>query len=267
MDGVSKTTDGVVKPAVSVPKKKKKVKLQTRDEVESQLKKLDETEARLVKEANKTQSELSRLKENYEKEHLEGRSARRSALDKVKGSDKSALDSVQQVKSDVHIQKVIGSTKKYLADLQGEIKVGRIQKDRLNKELQDISRVELAEEVAELAEGFFKDAASLDAGYKAFFAKAAELRATGQGWDKIIDRMVTPFIKVCIDSTIPNSPTLVDFLVLVQNVAGPYAADNPMCREYADMQHPPHSHLRAVRPNFGVNEKGHLTDGGIKMET
>jgi hypothetical protein len=165
----------------------------------------------------------------------------------------------------VHIQKVIASTKKYLADLQGEIKVGRIQKDRLNKELQDIARVELAEEVAELAEGFFKDAASLDGNYKAFFAKAAELRATGQGWDKIIDKMVVPFIKVCIDSTIPNSPTLIDFLVQVQSVAGPYANDNPMCRDYADQQHPPHSHLRAVRDHFGVDERGGLTTGGIKV--
>jgi hypothetical protein len=267
MDGYRSTLDSVVKPGVSKPKKKQKVKPQTRKEVEGQLKKLDETEGRLTKEAAKTQAELSRLQENYEKEHVEGQSARRSALDTVKDTDKSALDSVQQVKSDVHIQKVIGSTKKYLGDLQGEIKLGRMKKDRLNKELKDISRVELAEEVAELAKTFFVDAANLDAQYKAFESKAAELRATGAGWDKIIDKMVKPFIKVCIDSTIPNSPTLIDFLVQVQSVSGPYAADNPMSRDYADMQHPPHKHLRLQRDNYGVNERGHMADGGVKMGT
>jgi len=141
--GVKTTLDAEVpQPVVQPPRKRKqKVKPQTREEVESQLKKLDEAEGRLTKEANKTQAELSRLQENYEQEHIEGKSARRSALDKVKTSEKSGLDSVQQVKSDVHIQKVIGSTKKYLGDLTTEIKVGRLQRDRLNKELRDISRV------------------------------------------------------------------------------------------------------------------------------
>lgn len=266
-DGVSKTTDGVVKPARAAPKKKKKWEPipRTRKDVESELSKLDQTETRLTKEANKTRGELARLEENYQQEHIEGRSSRKAAVDAVKDKGKSGLDTVQQVHSDVQIRKTIDTTKRYLGDLNSEIKVGRHQRDRLNKELQNIARVELAQEVADLADGFFKDAADLDAQYKEFEAKAAELRATGAGWDKIIDRMVTPFIKICIDSTIPNSPTLIDFLVLVQSVAGPYAKDNPMCRDYADQQRPPHKHLRLARGHFGVNPEGQLTDGGVEI--
>jgi len=58
---------------------------------------------------------------------------------------------------------------------------------------------------------------------------------------------------------------LIDFLVQVQSVSGPYLGDNPMAREYSEMQHPPHKHLRAVRDHYGVNPRGQLTDGGVKV--
>jgi len=81
----------------------------------------------------------------------------------------------------------------------------------------------------------------------------------------VIDKMVNPFIKNSIDTTIANCKDRIDFVVQAQGVGGPYAQHNPLHREYADQQHAPHKHLRAVRPNFGVNERGQLTDGGIKV--
>jgi hypothetical protein len=265
-DGFARTTDGLVRSATPPPKKKpKKVKLQTRDEVESQLKKIDEAESRLTKEASRTQAELSRLQENYEKEHLEGKSAREEALAKVKDSDKSALDSVQQVKSDVHIQKVIGSTKKYLGDLYGEIKLGRMKKDRLNRELKNISRIEIAEELAKLAPAWFESVRQLVDEYNVLQSKGAQLVATGKDWDKVIDRMVSPFEKMFIDSVLPHCGNAVVAIRTLEGVGGAYAEANPCFREYADRLDPPHKHLRAVRDHYGVNPKGQMTDGGIKV--